>query len=132
MRSDEHRAVHVGFTLALLLAALLPLLVRAPGLPSITAGFSIPAPRCVVQNTTGRPCGTCGLTRSMAHLWRGRIQDAIILHPGGPVAAVGLALQLAIRCLIGTGKLRLGIWQDLCQLVATGLGTIACVLALSA
>jgi len=65
---------------AMLLAALL--------LPPLRP---LPFDVCVMHRVTGLPCFTCGLTRSICLLLRGRWLDAIAMHPAAPIAVVLIA-----------------------------------------
>jgi hypothetical protein len=50
---------------------------------------------CLFRRITGRPCPSCGLTRSWQALGHGRIGDSIRFHPFGPLTVLA-ALWLAI------------------------------------
>lgn len=40
---------------------------------------------CAWRRLTGRRCPACGLTRSVALAWRGRVRDSVRAHPLGAV-----------------------------------------------
>lgn len=40
---------------------------------------------CLFRRMTGRPCPSCGLTRSWQAVGHGRIGDGFALHPFGPL-----------------------------------------------
>ena len=50
---------------------------------------------CSFRRLTGRPCPTCGMTRSWNALARGRVLDSLRFHPFGP-AALGVAVVAAV------------------------------------
>lgn len=50
---------------------------------------------CLFRRVTGRPCPSCGLTRSWQALGHGRLGDSIRFHPFGPLTVLA-ALWLAI------------------------------------
>jgi hypothetical protein len=50
---------------------------------------------CLFRRITGRPCPSCGLTRSWQALGHGRLGDSIAFHPLGPLTVIA-ALWLAI------------------------------------
>jgi hypothetical protein len=50
---------------------------------------------CPFRRLTGRPCPTCGLTRSWQAIGHGRLMDGIRQHPLGPLTMLG-ALWLAL------------------------------------
>ena len=52
---------------------------------------------CPIRRVTGRPCPTCGLTRSWHAALRGRPRESLGLHPLGPAAlAVAIAFGLGL------------------------------------
>jgi len=57
-------------------------------------------PRCSVVETTGKPCATCGLTRSLHTLYRGELLRSRAYHPFGWLVALGLGLTLLYRGLM--------------------------------
>jgi len=50
---------------------------------------------CMFRRITGRPCPSCGLTRSWNAVSRGRLLDAVRAHPLGPLT-FALALGMAV------------------------------------
>jgi Protein of unknown function (DUF2752) len=51
---------------------------------------------CLFRRITGRPCPSCGLTRSWSATAHGRLRNALAHHPFGPLtflAAVAIALH---------------------------------------
>jgi hypothetical protein len=50
---------------------------------------------CLFRRITGRPCPSCGMTRSWQALGHGRLGDSLRFHPFGPLTALA-ALWLAI------------------------------------
>ena len=58
---------------------------------------------CLFRRVTGRPCPSCGLTRSWQAIGHGRIDDGLSAHPFGPLtmlAAIWLATdETAVRRL---------------------------------
>ena len=54
---------------------------------------------CLFRQVTGRPCPSCGLTRSWQAIGHGRIGDGLAAHPFGPLtvlAAVWLASDASL------------------------------------
>jgi hypothetical protein len=47
---------------------------------------------CSFRRLTGRPCPSCGVTRSWNALARGRVRDAFAFHPLGPLTVVAAAI----------------------------------------
>ena len=50
-------------------------------------GFTV----CLFRNVTGLPCPSCGVTRSLLLIIGGDLQQALLVNPLGPVAAIALA-----------------------------------------
>lgn len=50
---------------------------------------------CTFRRITGRPCPTCGMTRSWNALGRGHLRESFRQHPFGP-PAMAVALTAAI------------------------------------
>ena len=73
-------------------------------------------PACSFLATTGYPCPSCGMTRAMVAMTRGRIVTALHLHPFSVVLFAGLvilAVFAAGEALTGRDlltKLRPGLW----------------------
>jgi hypothetical protein len=49
---------------------------------------------CLFRRVTGRPCPSCGLTRSWQAIGHGRIDDGMAAHPFGPLTMLA-AMWLA-------------------------------------
>jgi hypothetical protein len=49
---------------------------------------------CTFRRMTGRPCPTCGMTRSWNALARGHVRDSVGYHPLGPVALAVASLAV--------------------------------------
>jgi hypothetical protein len=47
---------------------------------------------CVLKNTVGLPCPSCGTTRSVLHLLHGDIANAILLNPIGLIAFICMVI----------------------------------------
>jgi hypothetical protein len=54
---------------------------------------------CPLRAVTGIPCPSCGLTRALAHLERGHLDQALKYHPFSPLILI-LALALFILLLL--------------------------------
>jgi hypothetical protein len=81
---------------------------------------------CPLRAVTGIPCPSCGLTRALAHLWRGHWADAIHFHPFVPLVfllILALAFMLAFelvthKSIIGNPlKNRRDVWLVFAGLV---------------
>ncbi len=77
--------------------------VRQLAVAAIAAAALVPPARvegtptiCLFRRVTGKPCPSCGLTRSWSATAHGRLRTALAHHPFGPptfFAAVLIALQ---------------------------------------
>lgn len=76
-------------TLADLIAA--RLLLRADFTRVYLAGHPLNI-QCAFQASTGLPCPTCGITRSVVMSLHGQFADAWHMAPAGPVAFAGMVL----------------------------------------
>lgn len=47
---------------------------------------------CVLKNTVGLACPSCGTTRSVLHLLHGDVSNAMLMNPLGIVAFLGLVV----------------------------------------
>ncbi len=63
----------------------------------LARALALPLPNCPLRTWTGRPCPTCGLTRSVESLLKGNWQEAVNFHPFGP-----LLLVLGLVSLVGS------------------------------
>jgi hypothetical protein len=88
------------------------MLVRALASAALVAAVVLPdravhggPMMCLFRKVTGRPCPSCGLTRSWQALGHGRFRDSIRFHPFGPLTVLA-ALWLAID---GGAKRRLDL-----------------------
>ena len=88
MDSPSANRRRFGFSAALLGAALL-----LGALVPLEAWAQVPS-LCPFLRLTGRPCPTCGLTRSWAALLHGDLERALAFHVGGPALLAGLAAFL--------------------------------------
>jgi hypothetical protein len=53
-------------------------------------------PQCPFLAITGHPCPFCGGTRSFAYMWNGRVTNAMLLYPLGPLMFVVTALAIPV------------------------------------
>ena len=47
---------------------------------------------CVLKNTVGLPCPSCGTTRSVLHLVQGDLSTALLMNPFGIIVFIGLVV----------------------------------------
>jgi len=80
--------------LALLIGAPLAAIAVAAWDPDRTGG----PPLCPVRACTGIACPGCGLTRATGALLRGRLGDALHIHPFAVALVAQVALLWAVAC----------------------------------
>jgi hypothetical protein len=97
MKASGHRpgstAAAVGLLLLLQLAVAAILLRASPDGVSF-AGIPIHG-ACTFRQSTGLPCPTCGMTRSVALSLHGHIRTAASLNPAGPLWVLAVAVIAA-------------------------------------
>jgi hypothetical protein len=47
---------------------------------------------CVLKNTVGLPCPSCGTTRSVLHVVQGDLSTALLMNPFGIIVFIGLVV----------------------------------------
>ena len=85
--------VGVAVVAAILAGGLVARPVAVPGGVELSLfGVHLPAV-CWLRTTTGLPCASCGLTRSIVLLLHGRLSESLAMHPFG-IPTLALALLL--------------------------------------
>ena len=105
------------------------LVVLATWTPPDDASMSI----CLTRRALGLPCPGCGLTRGLAHLLQGNLEQAMTLHPLAPLVAVDAAVGWGLWGLVVYGlaapppvrTVRLVLLAQLAVFVALWLGRLA-------
>ncbi len=87
-------------------------------------------PQCPFLAITGHPCPLCGGTRSFAYMWNGRVTNALLLYPLGPLLFAGtlVAIPVLAAALLADRDLSVRLPDDLRRAL---LGAAAGVLAVS-
>ena len=57
-----------------------------------SSGQASPSTPCMFKEVTGLPCPSCGSTRALLLLARGRMYDSFMMNPFGLILAAGLVL----------------------------------------
>lgn len=91
---DPEKAFGVLFG-SLLLAACVAVLALPPAA----------LPRCVLYESTGIPCPSCGLTRAVRLLADGQFRSAFAAQPLGALAALALWVWVAYSWIVVVGRL---------------------------
>lgn len=89
------------------------LLAGAAALAAWNPGDDATGTLCLFRRITHHECATCGLTRSLAHLFRGDLAGAFARHPLGPPLALEIALLwLLWPVAIARGVRVSGAWRE--------------------
>lgn len=67
--------------------------------------FGLPTPLCPLHALTGIPCPTCGMTRGIACLLRGRIVDGFVFNPLLMTALLVAAFYVLYAAVVVIGRL---------------------------
>ena len=87
--------------------------VTSIGLAATWFAFGLPWPHCLFHDLTGRPCMTCGMTRSAIQFFHGHFLGAIQWNPLVFAALCGLSIfdAYAIIVLVTRApRLRIALW----------------------
>jgi hypothetical protein len=116
--SSEHRVFNAVLAALLSIAILTPLTVTIPGVARSYGPISWHPPACRVRQRTGHDCASCGLTRSIATLYRGEWNVSRSYHPAGYLVVLFIFVELILRLVVTRIRLPWIAWGDLGQLVA--------------
>ena len=84
-----------------LMALLIAARIVQPAADGVGTHEQLGLPPCGFRLMFGRPCPSCGMTTSWAHLMRGQLTQAALTHPGGML--LGLATLVAAPWLVLSG-----------------------------
>lgn len=79
------------------------------------------APHCFVLAQTGKPCPTCGLTRSIILLYEGHFQESIVLYAYGYLFVLFLIMQLFLRVILLLCNRAWIPYVDIAQMISCGV-----------
>jgi len=91
----------------------LSVLVASLGLAATWFSLGLPWPRCLFHDLTGRPCLTCGMTRSAIQFFQGHFLAAIQWNPLVFAALCGLSIFNAYAFIVlvtRAPRLRIALW----------------------
>lgn len=78
-------------------------------------------PKCFVLSNTGKPCPTCGLTRSVVLLYKGQFYKSVVQYSYGYLFVLLLGAQLFLR-VIPLFSRRVWIpYMDITQMILCGI-----------
>lgn len=117
----EYFYVNCALTLVFLALALLPFALRIRAGVVEDALLHLPAPACFVQQETGQPCPSCGLTRSVVALYQGDWRGSLGFHHLGPAFVALMVLELLLRMAPFLSTAKLVPWLDMLQLFCAGV-----------
>src|SRR6266496_3487174 len=87
--------------------------VASLGLAATWFSLGLPWPRCLFHDLTGRPCLTCGMTRSAIQFFQGHFLAAIQWNPLVFAALCGLSIFNAYAFIVlvtRAPRLRIALW----------------------
>lgn len=87
--------------------------VASLGLAATWFAFGLPWPHCLFHDLTGRPCMTCGLTRSAIQFFHGHLLAAFQWNPLVFAALCGLSIFNAYAFIVlatRAPRLRIALW----------------------
>ena len=87
--------------------------VASLGVATTWFAFGLPWPHCLFHDLTGRPCMTCGMTRSAIQFFHGHFLGAIQWNPLVFAALCGLSIFNAYAFIVlvtRAPRLRIALW----------------------
>ena len=87
--------------------------VASLGLAATWFAFGLPWPRCLFHDLTGRPCVTCGMTRSAIQFFHGHFLAAFQWNPLVFATLCGLSIFNAYAFVVlvtRAPRLRVALW----------------------
>jgi hypothetical protein len=87
--------------------------VASIGLAATWFAVGLPWPRCLFHDLTGRPCVTCGMTRSAIQFFHGHLLAAFQWNPLVFAALCGLSIFNAYAFVVlvtRAPRLRIALW----------------------
>lgn len=87
--------------------------VASLGLAATWFAFGLPWPHCLFHDLTGRPCMTCGMTRSAIQFFHGHLLAAFQWNPLVFAALCGLSIFNAYAFIVlatRAPRLRIALW----------------------
>jgi hypothetical protein len=87
--------------------------VASIGLAATWFAVGLPWPRCLFHDITGRPCVTCGMTRSAIQFFHGHLLAAFQWNPLVFAALCGLSIFNAYAFVVlvtRAPRLRIALW----------------------
>jgi hypothetical protein len=85
------------------------------GLAATWFAFGLPWPHCLFHDLTGRPCMTCGMTRSATQFFHGHFFAAFQWNPLVFAALCGLSIFNAYALIVlatRAPRLRIALWTQ--------------------
>jgi hypothetical protein len=101
--------------------------VASLGLAATWFALGLPWPHCLFHDLTGRPCMTCGMTRSAIQFFHGHFLAAIQWNPLVFAALCGLSIFNAYALIVlvtRAPRLRLGLFSR-CEKISIRVSLVA-------
>lgn len=77
--------------------------------------------QCSVKAQTGKPCPTCGLTRSILLLYKGKFQESLVQYSYGYLFVLLLVVQLFLRLIPFLADSLWVPYMDITQMIVCGV-----------
>jgi hypothetical protein len=101
--------------------------VTSLGLAATWFAFALPWPHCLFHDLTGRPCMTCGMTRSAIQFFHGHFLGAIQWNPLVFAALCGLSIFNAYAFVVlvtRAPRLRIALFSR-CEKISIRVSLVA-------
>lgn len=118
----EYRFANAGLTILFFTLLIAPFFLYVPESKNEKSLRFIKLPQCAIKTITGRPCPSCGLTRSIVVLYQGNIRMSRDFHRAGYLVVIWLIIELLFRTGFIWTRTKLWFpWVDISQLILSGI-----------
>jgi len=114
---NEHRFVNMTLLLLFLTLLIIPFGFDYSEQSDAVYLFKYKFPRCTYKQLTGTVCPSCGLTRSVAALYRGNLQLSLFYNKAGIFLVIFSLIQTLLRLVPVIYKKEWLPWFDISQLI---------------
>ena len=118
----EYRFANAGLAIVFFTLLIAPFFLYVPESTTEKSLRFIKLPQCTIKTITGRPCPSCGLTRSIVVLYQGKIGMSQDFHPAGYLVVIWLIIELLFRVRFFWTRTKWWFpWVDISQLILSGI-----------
>jgi hypothetical protein len=118
--SKEYKFVNGALIVLFIIAVSAPFAVSIPGLFNNSFPLQWKPPDCFIKQQTGKPCPTCGLTRSVVALYNGNWNVSQHYYPKGYLIICLILFEICLRVVINFSKSGWAPWLDIGQFLLIG------------